>query len=236
MARSGESVGDLIKKGDVFDEKFQPTEALKFYLPAEKMEPKNVGLLLRIARQYRHQMADATDPAKKMKLGNMGKAYALCATGLAPNEPEAHLSVAISYAKMSPLLDKKAQLEASKEVKTEVDQTLALDPKKDLAWHLLGCWHQRLADVGTVKRTLARLVYGKVPAATNDEAVSCFQQAIKLNPNRLIHHIELGRTYAQMGKKAEARECIEKGLAMPNVGKDDPDAKERGRATLATIK
>jgi hypothetical protein len=57
-----------------------------------------------------------------------------------------------------------------------------------------------------------------------------------LNPDRLIHHIELGRTYAQMGRSDEARRCLSKGLAMPNTGKDDAEVKQRGRETLAELK
>ena len=67
------------------------------------------------------------------------------------------------------------------------------------------------------------------------EAVSCFQKAIEINPNRLMHYIELGQTYAQMGKTADARSLIKKGLAMPNQEKDDPEIKRRGRETLAKL-
>jgi hypothetical protein len=51
----------------------------------------------------------------------------------------------------------------------------------------------------------------------------------------LIHHIELGRTYAQMGKAEEARKAINKGLAMPETEKDDPESKRRGRAALEKL-
>ena len=61
------------------------------------------------------------------------------------------------------------------------------------------------------------------------------QKAIALNPNRLIHYVELGRTYALMGRKAEARQFIEKGLAMTNHDQDDPGTKERGRKTLQSL-
>ena len=50
-----------------------------------------------------------------------------------------------------------------------------------------------------------------------------------------MHYIELGRIYAQMGRKEEAREYINKGLAMPDAEKDDPEAKQRGRETLAKL-
>jgi tetratricopeptide (TPR) repeat protein len=117
-----------------------------------------------------------------------------------------------------------------------VDKSIELDPKKDFAWHILGGWHQRLAELGTVKRALAKMLYGEMPPASNEEAVKCFEKAIELNPNRSIHHIELGRTYAQMGKSEEARKCIEKGLDMPNTGKDDQEVKQRGRETLEGLK
>lgn len=235
-ATCSEQFDALIEKGDAFDQKFQPEEALKFYLPAEKMEPGNVDLLLRIARQYRHLMQDATKNEEKERLAGIGLDYAERAVKLAPKDPEAHLSVAISHVKMVPILGNKERMESSRQIKESVDKAIALDPNKDLAWHILGCWHQRLADISIVKRALAMLVYGGLPQASNEESVKCLQKSIDLNPGRLIHYIELGRTYAQMGKDAEARKYIEKGLAMPEVGKDDPELKQRGRETLEKLK
>ena len=46
---------------------------------------------------------------------------------------------------------------------------------------------------------------------------------------------EPGQTYAQMGKTADARRLIVKGLEMPDVEKDDPEIKRRGRETLAKL-
>ena len=93
-----------------------------------------------------------------------------------------------------------------------------------------------LAEISPIKRLLAPLFYGKLPTSTNENAAKCFQQAIKINPNRLMHHIELGRTYARMGRTADARVCIEKGLAMPELEKDDPELKRRGREVLAKLR
>lgn len=232
----GSPASELIQQGDVYDQKFQPIAAMEYYLAAEKLEPKNVDLLLRMARQYRHIMADEPKQPEKIRFARIGKTYAERAVALAPDDAEAHLSVAISLVKMLPLLGTKEKLEASRRVKAEVDKAIALDQKKDLAWYILGCWHQRLADIGTLQRTMAKLAYGGLPAATNEDAVKCLRRAIELNPSRLISYVELGRTYAQMGKTYEARKFIEKGLAMPNVGKDDPEIKQRGRETLAKLR
>jgi tetratricopeptide (TPR) repeat protein len=235
-ASRAQSADDLIEKGDVFDLKFEADQALKYYLPAEKLEPSNVRLLCRIARQYRHLMTDATAREDQLRLGGLALGYAQRAATLAPNDSEAQLSPAITYGKMMPFLGTKEQVEDSPRIKEAADKAIKLDPRNDTAWHVLGRWHQVLADVSFIKRTLGQLIYGKLPASTNEEAVTCFEKAIEINPHRPRHYIELGRTYAQMGRSAEARQFIEKGLAMPDVEKDDPEIKRRGRETLAKLR
>jgi len=230
-----EAAGELIQKGDVYYAKMQAAEALKFYLPAEKLDPNNVRLLVRIARQYRHLMSDATKASEKLQLGNTAGDYAERAVVLAPNDPETQLALAISYGKMLPLEGTKQQIAHSRLIKIAVDKVIALDPTNDLAWHVLGRWYRGLAEVGPVRRTLAQVAYGKLPPAKYGDAVRCFEKAIALNPNRLMHYIELGRTYEKMGRDADARKFITKGLAMAETEKDDPETKTLGRQILKKL-
>jgi tetratricopeptide (TPR) repeat protein len=226
---------DLIAKGDVFDQRFQATEALECYLPAEKLQPTNVHVLVCIARQYRYLLADAKTREEKLRLGGIALDYAQKAAALAPENAEAQLSVAISYGKMLPFMDTKSQFQASPSIKAYAEKAIKLDPENDLAWHVLGRWHRTLSDVNMLKRTVASFMYGQLPKTTTEKAVSCFEKALEINPRRLMHYIELGRAYAQMGKTEEARRFIEKGLSMPNHEKDDPETKRRGQETLAKL-
>ena len=234
--RAADSADELVKKGAVEDARFQPAEALKFYLPAEKLEPANVSLQVRIARQYRHLMSDATKSEEKLKLGGIAVGYSRRAVALAPNDPEAQLSIAISYGKVLPLQGNGEQIENSRLLKAAAEKVVKLDPRNDLGWHVLGRWYMNMADVGAVKRALAQIVYGKLPPATNEDAVRCFEKAIALNPNRLMHSIELGRTYARMGRTEEARKWITKGLALAETERDDPETKKQGRAVLEKLR
>jgi tetratricopeptide (TPR) repeat protein len=234
-AMRAESADALIAKGDVFDKQLQAAEALDNYLPAEKLEPDNAELLVRIARQYRHLMSDATSKSEKLRLGHISLEYAQHAATLAPNSSEAQLSPAISYGKMLPYMGSKEQVDASPRIKQSVDRALLLDPKNDTAWHILGRWNRVLADMNVVKRVLASALYGKLPVTTNETAEHDLLTAISINPNRLIHQIELGRIYAAMGRKEDARKFIEKGLAMPNKEKDDPEMKAIGQALLKKL-
>ena len=231
-----DSAADLMRKGDVYYDKLQPGEALKFYLPAEKLDPHNVRLLVRIARQYRHLMSETKNSEEKVRLGNTAVTYAQRAVQLAPNDPEAQLAVAISFGKVLPFQSTKEQVANSRVIKAAADKVIALDPGNDFGWQVLGRWYFNIADVSTAKRALAQVIYGKLPPAKYEDAERCFLKAIGLNPNRLMHYIELGRTYAAMGKADEARKFITKGLAMPNTEKDDPETKERGREILEKLR
>jgi tetratricopeptide (TPR) repeat protein len=234
-AAQGQNAAALIEKGGRFDEQLKEKEALQCYLPANRLEPDNVDLLVRIARQYRHLMSDTTSKKEKLRFGNISLQYAQRAAALAPNDAEAQLSPAISYGKMLPYMTSKDQFAASPLIKAAVDRTLRLDPRNDTAWHILGRWNRVLANVNVVKRLLAKAAYGDLPVTTNEEAEKCLRKAIAINPNRLIHYIELGRIYAEMGRKEDARAYILKGLSMPDKEKDDPEMKEIGRETLKKL-
>jgi len=230
-----QSAGDLVEQARVLDRKLNASAALALYLRAESLEPKNVDILLGIARQYRHLMADATTPPEKLRLGGLALDAAKRAAALAPDNSEAQASVALSYGRLLSLESSKDQVETSRRIKVAAERSLQLDRGNDIAWHVLGRWHEGYAELSGMRRTLGELLYGKLPTSTHAEAAKCFRNAIEANPSRLIHYIELGRVYAQMGRTAEARQLIEQGLAMPNVDKEDPSEKQLGRETLKTL-
>ena len=226
---------ELVKNGDVHDARFEFDKALEFYLPAEKLQPENTRLLVRISRQYALRMNDLPNKEDKVASCRKGLAYAERAVASSPDDCDSNLCVAICLGKMTPYLGARESVEASRRIKIAAEKAVKLDPKNDLAWQLLGRWHQELANIGMTTRALAKIIYGGLPAASNEEAVKCFQKAIALNPKRLVHVVELGRTYAMMGQNENARKYLKMGLAMQETDKDDPETKARARASLAAI-
>jgi predicted Zn-dependent protease len=141
----------------------------------------------------------------------------------------------MAYGRLAELQDNKTKIAWSRLVKLHAGKALALDPANETACHVLGCWHYELANLNPVLRALARVIYGRLPDASNAEAAALFQKAIALNPRRARNHIELGRTYAAMGRTADARAMLEKGLATPSHDADDTDAKARARKALDAL-
>jgi tetratricopeptide (TPR) repeat protein len=231
-ALRAQSADTLIAEGDLFYAKLQASEALKYYLPAEKLDPNNVRLLVHISREYRHLMSDESDRTGKVKLGSMAVEYAKRAAAIDPKDPDAQLAVAISYGKVQPYEGYRQRFDAVHVIKNAADRTIELDPHNDLGWHVLGRWYQGLAEVDPLHRALAQAV-GGLPPATYQDAATCFEKAIQLNPNRLMHYIALGKVYVEMGKKDEGCRLIQKGLAMQCTEKDDLETKHEGEETLA---
>jgi tetratricopeptide (TPR) repeat protein len=225
----------LLQEGDAFEAKMQTKEALERYLAVEKTKPQDAAVLVRIARQYRHLMNDTSSVAEKMKYANLALNYGKRAAAAAPGDSDAVLSTAITYGRMVKYLPKKEQVATSKVIKASAERAVKLDPKNDLAWHVLGRWHRVASEVGGMKRALAGMIYEKLPPSSYQESAKCLENAVKLKPDRLMHQIELGKTYAQMGRTAEARRHLLKGLSMPGKEKDDPAMKQTGREALALL-
>ena len=235
FSAQAQSVAELIADGDAMDARLKSEEALAFYLKAEPLSKNDASLLIKIAKQYGESMTAIKDEEARRKAGEHALSYAQRAVKVAPRMADAHLAVAICYGRLLDLVPAKTRVEYSRLVKQGAEQAVKLDPRSDYAWHMLGRWHQAVATMSGVTRTLVKIIYGGLPAASLDEAVKCFQKAIELKADRVAHHIELGRTLALAEKKTEARQSLERGLALPNRERDDPETKVRGREALAEL-
>ncbi len=235
LAVQAQDVAKLIAQGDALDAQLKSESALQVYLKAKALEAPDASLLIKIAKQYGESMTAMTDEAAKRKAGEEALAYALQAVKLSPNLADAHLAVAICYGRLLDLVSVRTRVEYSRRVKQEADQAVRLDPRSDYAWHMLGRWHCAVATMNGLTKGIVKIVYGALPDASLVTARECFEKAAKLRPDRVSHTVELGCTLALVGKKAEARTMIERGLAMPNRERDDPATKSRGRATLEEL-
>ncbi len=229
------SVEDILSRADRLESQGKSRDALQALLEADRLRPNRPEILVRIAKQHGDLMTEQGDAKARRASAEAALAFSRRALQIDPNQSDSHLAVAISLGKMTEFLGNRDKIETSREIKKHAERALALNPRSDYAHHMLGRWHQELAGIGGATRALARVIYGRLPSASYEEAVGHFERARALRPDRLIHKIEHGRTLAEMGRTQEAREILEEGLKMPSRDKDDEEAKERGRATLKAI-
>ncbi len=229
-----QTASEWIKKGDDLDASRKTKEALEAYQKADSLQPDQAAVLIKIAKQYGDLMSSIKGKARK-EAAQKSLECSRKAVALAPKLSDSHLALALSLGKITEFLGNKEKLEASREIKSAAETALKLNPKSDYAHHMLGRWHQEIADIGGPTRLLAKVVYGGIPKGSYQDALDHFEKARQINSKRLIHQIEYGRTLAMMGKDNDAKLELKKGLAMPNREADDAESKLRGQATLDDI-
>lgn len=228
-------VSRLIAQGDALDEKNRNREALVIYRQAEALGEPDAELLRRIAKQLAQKMSDTDSTAEKRQLGREALEYARRAVEADPNNAQARLSLAVCYGRLAQVEAPRTRMEYSRRIVEEATFATRLDPRLDYAWHVLGRWHYEVATLNLALRAIAQAVYGSLPDASLAQAAELLERAIRTGPPRVVHHIELGRTYAALGRTDEARAQLQKGLALPSREKDDEETKARGRQALASL-
>jgi len=225
----------LIKSGDALDAKNRNPEALELYLQADASRPDDAEILQRIANQYSQMISEMPTHDEKVRIGKLALQFAERAVELAPANSDAHLTLAICYGRVALLESPRERLEYSKKIQSEAEAAVELNPQNDFAWHVLGRWNYELATLNPALRVVAELIFGKFPDASLERAAECFEKAIAVGPDRVIHHVELGRTYLALGRIDEGRAQLKTGLELPNRKKDDSESKVAARKALDSI-
>ena len=241
----GQTAADYIKQGDEYFAKFDDAQALQEYLRAAKAKPANYEALWKTSRAYYDigglmPLTDSKAADKQREIYTKSMSYARQAIKADPNGTWGHLFLSAAWGKyvLTHVLtqSKKEQVNASKQIKVEIDKAIELDPKNDLAYHALGRWHREMAEIGGARRFFGGLLYGSIPKGTYRESEKYLKKAIELNPNYTLHYLELGRTYLDMKKPDLAKQEFEKVLQAPIMTSRCEMNKEEARAELIALK
>lgn len=226
------SLTNLLKEAELHDQKGETEAALKVYLEADKLAPGNAEILCGLAKQYCDAMHLVKDRAHARDCAAKALACALRSAKADPESAKAHVCVAVCLAKNFPYSDNQTKVDYSRQIKTEAEKAIALDPKFDLSYHMLGRWHCEVANMNIFMRAMVKIAYGGLPRASHEMAIQNFKKAIDLSPNRIIHHLQLAKMYHLTGKEKlmtdELKQC---GILSP-TDPDDRDAQNIAKKIL----
>jgi len=226
----------LVRDALAAEARLDTPRALELFQAASREHSDNAFLEQKLARQYSDAEFDATTTAEKLRFARLALQHSRRAVELEPNNAVNVLSVAISYGKIGILSDVRTKIAYSRLVREGAERALAIDPNYAWAHDVLGRWHYEVASLGFATQWIVKLVYGGLPAASYEDAISHLQRAVALAPGTVVHPIELGFALVAAGRKAEARAAFERGLVLPSKEKHDEADKARAREALAKLK
>jgi tetratricopeptide (TPR) repeat protein len=237
----GQTAAEHILKGDEYYQNFADQKALDEYLLALKIEPNNYEALWKACRST-IDVGDLINPKEKgakekqKSVYKEAETYARKAVGINANDTWGHFYLSAAMGKHALLLGKKDQVAMSKEIKIEIEKAIELDNTNDGAYHALGRWHRRMAEIGGAKRLLGNIFYGGIPKGTFEESEKYLKRAVELKPDYVNHRLELGRTYVSLKKYNLAAQEFQKCIDLPKSSSKDEMYKEEAREELKDIK
>ena len=217
----------FIEKGDEAFSAFDNVKALENYQQAVKINPQSYEANWKLSRAYVDVGETFEDEDKRAAYYKDSEKYARAAIENDEDGSDGHLYLSIALGRVALDAGAKQRIKMSKEIKKEADLAIKYNPDNDIAYHVLGRWNRKIANLSFIEKGFADLFLGGVPeGATNEAAVSNFKKAIELNPNYINHYLELGITYEMMDKDDLAIQAFKKCLELgPSSAKDEEHKK-----------
>ena len=198
-----ETAKELIKKGDQYHGAGKLQTSLDTFLKANEISPKNAEIMWRIARSYSNLGDEEKSKDNKEKargLYQKSEKYARSGVKINPNHSFCHTYIGVAVGNIALTESIKRKVQLSVVVKNEVMKAIELDDKNDTAHHLLARWHRGVANLSWIERGFAKIFYGGLPSASHEEAIKHFEEAVKILPTYINHHLELAKTYQEIKK------------------------------------
>ena len=232
---SSAQLENLYKEALALEKAKEDAKALILFQRILEQDSNHVEALVHSANLSTQLGVNSNDRDIMIGYFYQGIDYSEKAKRVAPEYDEAYLSYARSYGRLALISPTKQQLEISKIVKTNVDKALELNPENDIAWHILGKWYFRFADLSWFERTMAGLIYGDVPEATFEEAKVAFQKALDIRPKGIAHRVELAKTCIELDHIAEAKTNLDMVIDAPILLSTDNVYKREARQILSSL-
>jgi len=227
--------GDLAR-GDEQYARGELSEARKTYQAALTENPSNFAALCRLVRVESELGEDGKGEPQRQLIASAVE-HARAAVKLAPDSAQGHVWLAVALGRQALKEGPKTRLALSREIKSEVDRGIALDPGIARAYHVRALWNRKLATLNVFERSVANTVLGGVPkGASMENAVRDLQKAVELEPHYINHHLELGRTYQMLKNNEQARQELERAIALtPGGSAHDPRYQAEAKELLAKL-
>ncbi|MCP9290952.1 tetratricopeptide repeat protein [Gracilimonas sediminicola] len=226
----------LLEAGRRFDNS-EESEALNIYLEVLKQETQNLEALWHTSLIYARVGYRYDSEEEMMENYQKALTYAEKTLELYPDEGYAHFVYAVANGRISDLSDSQTRIRKSHVVKKHAQKAVELLPNYAPAWHLLGLWHSKIANVGSARQFAAGLFSDGLPeGASNQKAVEYMQKAIRLQPEQTLRYkLDLARHYERAGENNKAIQILKEVVQITPKNDIDRWNLERARDLLKKL-
>ena len=229
-----QSAADHIALGDKEYVAMNAPAALAHYEEAIKADSNNYEALWKASRSAVDLGTAERNDEKREAEFKSAESYARRAVAVNPGDAEGHFNLARALGKNALTQSPRSRIKYATEVRTQALECLKINPKHAGCLHVMGMWNAEVMRLNGFTRLLAKnFLGGKIfDTASWAEARRYMEESVANEPNRIIHHVDLGGVYRDMGEKDKAREQYQIAMKLPNADYNDRQYKAQADAAL----
>jgi tetratricopeptide (TPR) repeat protein len=231
-----QSAAEHIALGDKDHAAGNAASAMRHYQAAVAVDDKNAEALWRASREA-IDLGEFND-ATRDSMYNLGADYARRAVAADPKSAMTHFVLAKAIGRKALSLGAKERVKFAGEVRAEALESIRIDSINPGALHVMGMWNANVMRLSGVARFMAKtFLGGKIFSEANwNDAVSYLERASVLEPDRIVHALNLAGVYADKGDKVKAKEQYQRALSIKAVEFNDTHYQTQAKKELAELK
>jgi len=237
-ALAAQSVNDLLSAGDRESIARRPSAALGNYERAVKAEPTSYVALWKASREAVDLGEFEKNADTRTSLYTRATDYARRAVATNTNDAEGHFHLSRAIGRTALAASPRDRVKFALDVRDEALKALQLQPKHPGALHVLGVWNAEVMRLNGFTRAIAKTFLGGqvLGSASWAEAIRYMELAVAVEPNRLVHYLDLGRVYRDAGRLNEARTAFQAALRAPLQDANDDRYRMSADEELAKLR
>jgi tetratricopeptide (TPR) repeat protein len=231
-----QTAAEHIALGDREHGAMNAAAALQHYQAAARADSNNVEALWKSSVEA-IDLGEFND-ATRDSMYQVGADFARRAVRADPKSSMAHFALAKSVGRRALSLGARERVKYAGEVRKEALDALKLDSTNAGALHVMGMWHANIMRLSGFTRFMAKnLLGGKTFDEANwNDAAKSLERAAALEPERIVHRLDLAQVYRDRGDKPRAREQYETALRLKRRDYNDRSYQAQAERELKEIR
>ncbi|MFI5124611.1 MAG: hypothetical protein ACHQDF_04740 [Chitinophagales bacterium] len=227
-----QDLNPLLREAQQQESSFHENEAFLKYAEILKLQPNHLIALCKCSELSSRIGARLSGKDKMQEYFIAAKNYASAALRLDANSSDANFVMALALGRLSLIAGTRERIVLARDIKKYAETSIRLDPSNFKPYHVLGKWNYEVSNLNVAERSIARLIYGGLPAASLKQSIYYFEKSRSLNPSFLLNYLELARAYHRENEKEKAFELLHTVLALPSMIYDDTRVKATAKELL----
>jgi tetratricopeptide (TPR) repeat protein len=222
----------ILKEAETLEQQLKEQEAFDKYKQVLKADPRNYVALWKCSELCSRIGNRQATKVKKTDFFAAGRTYAEVAIKVNPSGADAYYALSVAMGRKALIESGNDKVKAVREIKTNADKAVQLNPNHGRAWHVIGKWNYEVYNLSGLEKAALKVFYGGLPPASLKNAISAYEKAKKLEPNFALNNLELAKAYHKNDEDDKAIALLKQLPAFPNKTLDDITIKEEGKKLL----